>query len=214
MTLYLDTGKVEEAKIAARLGWTKGITTNPILLSQSSLPPAETLRQLAGATDGPVFYQLVSDTVAEMLQEAERAREILGSQLHLKIPPTDTGFEAVSRLSQSTPCIVTAVYSPAQAMIAQAAGAIMIALYFHRTMSLLEGGLHLVKEIKDVLDPNKTCILAASLKSPGEAVVVRQEGIEHLTLPLSVLQAMTQHELSANTATEFAQKGVGLRDNA
>ena len=39
MAIYIDTADVEEAKEAFRLGWVKGITTNPLLLAESKLEP-------------------------------------------------------------------------------------------------------------------------------------------------------------------------------
>lgn len=210
MPLYLDSAKIADAQKAAALSWVHGITTNPILLAESELTPKEALRQLADLIPGPVFYQLTSTNLEDMLREAEMAYGLLGHQLHLKIPPLPVGFEAAARLSKQIPCTITAVYSPAQAMVAQEAGARFVALYFHRTMSLIEGGMHLVREVMEVLQDTHTEILAASIKSPGEAILLRQAGIRHLTLPLYVLEAMTSHELSDQTAFDFEKRGVGL----
>ena len=53
-------------------------------------------------------------------------------------------------------------------------------------------------------------ILAASIKSPSEAVKTLLAGAPHLTLPFDVLQAMTVHELSQQTVDEFANNGPGI----
>jgi transaldolase len=45
--IYLDSALIEEAEKAIKLGWMKGITTNPTLLTKSNLTPEETLTKLA-----------------------------------------------------------------------------------------------------------------------------------------------------------------------
>ena len=59
MAIYLDSAIAAEAEIARRMGWVKGITTNPTLLAKCDRPPAETLSQLAAITSGPLFYSLL-----------------------------------------------------------------------------------------------------------------------------------------------------------
>ena len=69
----------------------------------------------------------------------------------------------------------------------------------------------LVRQMAEVLQGSETEILAASLKSPSEAVAALQGGAHHITIPLSLLKAMTFHELSANTVVDFAQNGKGIQ---
>ena len=58
MQILLDSAILDEARQAAAWGWVSGATTNPTLLAQSSLPPAETLRELGKLLPGQIFYQL------------------------------------------------------------------------------------------------------------------------------------------------------------
>jgi transaldolase len=62
----------------------------------------------------------------------------------------------------------------------------------------------------NVLKNTNTEILAASIKSPEEAVQTLLAGAHHLTLPLDVLQAIALHELSQQTVEEFAKNGRGI----
>ena len=61
-----------------------------------------------------------------------------------------------------------------------------------------------------VLADRPTEIMAASIKSPTEAVASLKAGANHLTLPLNILQSLTNHELSLQTIDEFARNGTGL----
>ncbi len=210
MAFFVDTALVYEARVARDLGWVRGITTNPTLLAQSELPPEETLRALAAVTPGEIFYQLTAPDLEDMLAEGWAASILLGRQLVLKIPATPVGFQAVARLSSKIPCGITALFSPAQALIAAAAGARYVIPYVNRTTNLLGDGLALVSEIARLLANSSTEILAASVKSPEEAVATHRAGAHHQTLPLKVLQAMSEQELTGLTVAEFASKGAGI----
>lgn len=211
MAIYLDSASVEDARAARKLGWVRGITTNPTLLARSDLPPEETLRALASALPGEVCYQLTAPDLEGMLAEGWAASKILGEQTVLKIPATTVGFQAVARLSQRIPCAVTAIFNPAQTLVAAAAGARYIIPYVNRSTRLLGDGPALVHEMAQALAQAPTQILAASIKSPEEAVAAHNAGAHHLSLPLEILQAMTIQELTAISVSEFASKGIGIQ---
>lgn len=208
--IYLDSAIVGEARSAVQLGWIKGITTNPALLSKSNLPPEETLKQLAEISPGELYYQLSAFDFERMLAEARRAYEIIGKKTVLKVPATAIGFRAVASLSPEIPCAVTAIYTPAQAAVAREAGAKYAIAYVNRATRLLGDGLALVREMAAVLRDSDTKILAASLKSAEEASAALQAGADHLTLPLEILNSMSEHYLSLQTVEDFFKDGVGI----
>jgi transaldolase len=210
MAFYLDSARVEDANAAHVLGWVRGITTNPTLLKQSDLPSDVTLRLLASALPGEICYQLTAPDLEGMLAEGWAASSILGEQSVLKIPATAVGFQALARLSKRIPCAVTAIFSPAQALVAAAAGARYIIPYVNRSTRLLGDGPALVREMAQALAGSPTQILAASIKSPEEAVAAHLAGAHHLSLPLEILQAMTGHELTGASVSEFTSKGTGI----
>lgn len=209
--IYLDSAILEEAEAAVTMGWVKGITTNPTLLNKSQLSPEQCLKQLAAICPGELYYQLCATNFEGMITEAHQAAEIIGDRLVLKIPATELGFRVTAHLSSEIVCSLTAIYSPAQAAIAQQAGAKYAIAYVNRATRLLGNGLTLVTEMAQILKDSKTEILAASIKSPEEAAATLQAGAHHLTLPLNILRAMTTHELSTKTVAEFAAKGIGIR---
>jgi transaldolase len=208
--LYLDSALVKEAQTAVAMGWVKGITTNPTLLNKSELSPPECLKQLAAISPGELYYQLCAVDFAGMVTEARKAQEIIGDKLVLKIPATELGFRVTAHLAKEITCSVTAIYSPAQAAIASEAGAKYAIAYVNRATRFLGDGLVLVRAMSDVLKGSDTEILAASLKSPEEAAATLQAGAHHLTVPMSILRAMTTHELSEKTVAEFLANGIGI----
>jgi transaldolase len=210
VSLFLDSAIAAEAEAAKKLGWVKGITTNPTLLAKSPLPVETTLKQLAQLTTGPLFYQLMAAEFAEMVAEGQTAFQLIGKQTVLKIPASLVGFQVVAELAPEIPCAVTAIYSAAQAAVSQEAGAKYAIAYVNRATRLLGDGVALVRDMASVLAGSNTEIMAASIKSPEEAVASLQAGAHHLTLPLAMLQAMTNHELSLQTIDEFAENGRGI----
>lgn len=208
--LFLDSALINEAETALHMGWTKGITTNPILLKKSPFPPEETLKALAQFPLQELYYQLISTTLEGMIKEAYKAREIIGEKLVLKIPATFLGFQAVSRLSPEITCSVTAIYHPSQALLARETGAKYAIAYVHRATKLLGNGYHLVTSMAEVLAESQTEILSASIKSADEAVSSLVAGSHHLTLPLALLQAMAVNSFSEQTMVDFNREGIGL----
>jgi transaldolase len=206
----LDSAIISEAQTAVKLGWIKGITTNPTLLAKSELSPEVTLEKLAAISPGELYYQIMADNLSAMLAEGRRAFEIIGERTVLKIPATYIGFQAVTILSQEINCSVTAIYSAAQAVAAKEAGAKYAIAYVNRATRLLGDGLALVTDMAAILKDSKTEILAASLKSPAEAAAAIKAGAHHLTIPLNIIEAMTTHELSQQTVAEFNSNGKGI----
>lgn len=210
MAIYLDSAIASEAQTARKMGWVKGITTNPTLLAKSELSPEETLKKLVPLSDGPLYYQLMAADFEGMRREGRKAYEIIGDRTVLKIPATPVGFQVVDDLSGEITCSVTAIYSAAQAAVAREAGAKIAIAYVNRATRLLGDGIGLVRDMAEVLGDSDVEILAASIKSPAEAAAALQAGADHLTLPLMMLRAMATHELSNQTVAEFARNGVGL----
>lgn len=209
--IYLDSALIEEAKVAVAMGWVKGITTNPTLLNQVNLSPEVCLRQLTAISPGELYYQLCATDFEGMVTEARQAQEIIGDKIVLKIPATELGFRVTAHLSSEIDCSVTAIYSPAQAAIASEAGAKYAIAYVNRATRLLGDGLALIGEMSKILQDSSTEILAASLKSPEEAAATLQAGADRVTVPMSILKAMTTHELSEKTVAEFAEAGTGIK---
>ena len=211
MSLYLDSAILEEATAAANSGWVYGITTNPTILAKSGFPAEETLKKLSTLPVEEIYCQVEASTLPEMLEQANRAREILGEKLVVKIPPTKIGFQFAAQISEKQKTCITAIFSPAQALVARETGADYIAIYVNRATRLLGDGNLLVRESRKVLEGSKTEILAASLKCPEEVVGAVLAGAQHLTLPFDVLEQISAHPLSDEAVKDFAENGNFLK---
>ena len=211
MAIYLDSAKLNEARQAKDLGWVYGVTTNPSLMAKAGVEPEIVLRGLAELKFHQVYYQLVSRDLEDMLLEARKASEIVKSGLILKIAPIENGFRFVAKHGKEFPCCVTAIFDPAQALVAREAGARYIAFYVNRATKQLGDGLSLVGELAKVLAGSRTEIVAASLKSTKEAVDAFLAGAQHITVPFDLLASLSTNPLSAQTVEQFNAEGVGIR---
>jgi transaldolase len=210
MSIYLDSAILSEAQAAVANGWLFGITTNPTLLAQSSLPPAETYRQLAELPVREVYFQVPDADQITMHRQISLAEDILGEKLVVKIPPTREGFTFCARITVDHKTCITAIFSPAQALAALAAGADYIAVYVNRATNWMGDGLGLTRACAQVLAGTGTEILAASLKSTEEVVAAFSAGAQHLTLPFDIFQSLAENEHSQRAVQMFNQGGAYL----
>ncbi|MBN1286840.1 MAG: transaldolase [Anaerolineae bacterium] len=204
MGLYLDSADVDDARTAQELGFIEGVTTNPALIARTGRAPLEVLADLVEIVDGNVFYQLTSPTLEQRLDEAWEAYGIRPDRVVLKVPTTTENLSLVAELAHDIECAMTAIFSPAQAYMAVQAGARYVIPYVSRATRLLGDGPGLVRAIRDVLSGSEVEIIAASIESPDEAIDAVRAGAHHLTMPLQVIMAMGEHELSQQTIAEFA----------
>lgn len=208
MTLFLDSALADDAHRAKALSFVRGLTTNPTLMAKASRPAEEVLRELCAILSGTVFYQLAAPTVTEREAEAHHMASLIPKRIGLKIPCTTENLALATRLVKSGYTVgITAIFSAAQVYLAAEAGARYVLPYVNRSTRLLGDGLALVRQMRAVIEATHAPmeILAASVKTPAEAVETVLAGAHHLTLPLSVIEAMGQHPLSDDTIIEFAR---------
>lgn len=209
MAIYIDSAIIEDVAAARSLGWVRGVTTNPVLLAKAGGKARDVLSGLAHLNMASLFYQLVTPTLDGMFEEVQLAANTVGSSLVLKVPSTEDGFRFVAKCREY-PCCVTAVFSPAQALIASEVKARYVAVYVNRATRLMGDGLKLVREVAEILKHSSTEIIAASLKSTEEACAALLAGAHHLTLPYEVLTGLISHPLTEQTIAEFQATGIGL----
>ena len=210
MAIYLDSASLDEARQAKDLGWVFGVTTNPALMAKADVAPEAVLKGLAELGFHEIYYQLVSRDPGDMLAEAHQAAGIVRNGLILKVAPTGNGFRFVAQHGRKFPCCVTAIFDPAQALVAREAGARYIAVYVNRATKQLGDGPALVRDLANVLAGSQTEILAASLKSTKEALDALLAGAQHITVPFDLLAGLPVHPLSVQTVEQFAAAGVGI----
>ena len=208
MAILLDSASVDDAAAAAALGFVHGITTNPALMARETKAPLAHLeRLLAAFPRGPVCYQPTRTSYAEMDEEARAAAALAPERVVAKLPATLEAIRLAAALTDDgVRCALTAVYSPAQALLAHETGCIWIIPYVDRAARHSDGGLAVVDSLAAMLARLKssTRVLAASLKSAPQVVDAILHGSHDVTAPLDVLRGLPAHPLTESAVREFA----------
>jgi transaldolase len=206
MALFLDSADLKEARQAVTLGFVAGATTNPILVARSGRSAEEVVAGLCDLLPGTIFHQVTMPPGPALDAEVDRFRRI-SERVAFKIPCTLDYLTVVSALSRrGLTCAVTGVFAPAQAYIAAEAGAHYVIPYVNRATRLCGDGPALVAGMAAVLEGRDCQILAASVKTPDEAVDTLLAGAQHLTLPWSVLAGLAEHPLTRQAIDQFARE--------
>lgn len=194
MELYLDTANVAEVERLARIFPIAGVTTNPSIVAASKASIWDVLPRLQKAIgeEGILFAQTLSRDASGMVAEARRLKDAIPN-IVIKIPVTAEGLVALKQLKkEDIVTLGTAVYSAAQGMLAALAGAKYIAPYVNRVDAQGGDGIRMVQELQTLLKlhaPQST-ILAASFKTPRQALDCLLAGCEAITLPPDIAQQM------------------------
>lgn len=192
MELYLDTSDVAAVKRLARIFPLAGVTTNPSIVASGKKPVDVLLPELydaLGAT-GRLFAQVMAPRAEEMVEEAHKLRAMVGD-LVVKVPVTAEGLAAIKLLkAQGIPTLGTAVYGAGQGLLAALAGAQYVAPYVNRLDAQGGDGIATVKDLQQLLTLHApgAKVLAASFKTPRQALECLLAGCESITLPLDVAE--------------------------
>jgi transaldolase len=171
----------------------------------------DALRQLAALLvefPGLVFYQPGASDLDTAGAEVRAALDLNRDRLVVKLPARTDYFSMAADFRRAGAQVaITAIYTPAQALVAAACGASWIIPYVNRAKRLLPDGDDLVRQLAATLRSAeaRTTILAASIKSAEEAVQAVADGATGISAPLSILTALGNHELSDQALEEFAQ---------
>ncbi len=208
MALLLDSASLDDAAAAAGLGFVGGFTTNPTLMARCTTEPLPHFALLLEAIpQGPAFYQPTSEDAEAICAEARAAAALAPERVVIKVPASAAGVRAAAALrDESIRCAMTAVYAPAQGLLAHEVGCAWAIPYVDRAERQGLDSLRLVQTLADLLAhlDSHTRVLAASLKTSEQVVECFLHGATDITASLGVLAGLSEHPLSDAAIREFA----------
>ena len=215
MKLFLDSANIDEIKKVNELGVISGVTTNPSLIAKEGKDFEGTIREIASTVSGPVFAEVVSPEADGMVTEAEKLASIAPNVV-IKIPMTEEGLKAVSRLSaEGIKTNVTLVFSPSQALLAANAGASYVSSFVGRLDDVSNNGLSVIGDIASIfrLHRIETEVLAASIRGPQDVTDAALRGASVATVPFRVIMQMIKHPLTDDGLRRFEEdwRRAGMR---
>jgi transaldolase len=206
MKIFLDTADIDEIRIAARWGILDGVTTNPSLYAKVGGASYEAiLQEICKITSGPVSAEVVAADVEGMLEEGRHFAK-LAPNIVVKIPMSEEGLEAISRLAEEgikTNC--TLVFTANQGLLAAKAGASLISPFVGRLDDINQDGMIVIRELAEIfaIHDIDAEVLAASIRNPVHMTQAALAGADIATLPFKVLQQMVHHPLTDQGIVQF-----------
>ncbi|EAO0950445.1 fructose-6-phosphate aldolase [Salmonella enterica] len=209
MELYLDTANVAEVERLARIFPIAGVTTNPSIVAASKESVWDVLPRLQNAIgeEGTLFAQTMSRDAKGMVEEAKRLNNAIPG-IVVKIPVTAEGLAAIKLLKkEGIVTLGTAVYSASQGLLAALAGAKYVAPYVNRVDAQGGDGIRMVQELQTLLERHApdSMVLAASFKTPRQALDCLLAGCQAITLPLDVAQQILNTPAVESAIEKFEQ---------
>ena len=205
MKFFIDTGSPKEVRAAAALGVLDGVTTNPSLLAKEGGDPTAVVQEICGLVDGPVSFEVVSTTTAEIVAEG-RKLAALHPNIVVKVPCIREGIAAVKQLTgEDIPTNVTLVFSVPQAIIAAKAGATFVSPFIGRLDDIASTGMDLIRHLVTVFDNYEfeTEILVASVRNPIHVVEAALCGADICTMPYAIIESLLKHPLTDAGLAKF-----------
>ena len=208
MKIFLDTADVAEIAKAHETGLINGVTTNPTLIKRSGRDPVEVIKEISTsfASLESISAEVVADTAEEMVDQAQAFNGLWN--VTIKVPCTVEGLKACTALAMNQYKVnVTLVFSLAQAILAEKAGAAYVSPFVGRWVDNGVDGIGLIKNIRQAYTGNgkftTTQILSASLRDVYQVEQCALVGTDVVTIPSKVFWAMYKNVLTDKGLDQF-----------
>ena len=126
MLYILDTANLDAIRHCNEFYPLAGVTTNPSIISKEKADfwtLVTSIREIIGE-EKMLHVQTTQKTADGIVKEAKLLRERLGENFFIKIPISEEGLKATMMLKKiGINVTVTAIFTPAQALLAAMAGA-------------------------------------------------------------------------------------------
>lgn len=217
LRFFLDTAELAQWEKWLPTGLFYGVTTNPVLLKAAGVACTHSvLRDLAreafhhGAQE--VQIQTWGRTTEAYLENA-RELAIVDPRVVIKVPTNEAGIVAAKILiGEGIRVTLTAVYTPAQALLASVLGASYSAPYLGRMNDAARDGFGDISAMQKAVGAtgSATRILVASLRGAGDVARLAAEGLDTFTFSPKVAESFFSDELAtaAIEAFEVAAEGA------
>ena len=201
MKIFLDTADVDEIAKAHETGLINGVTTNPTLIKRSGRDPVEVIKEISSSFSSleSISAEVVADTAEEMIDQAQAFNGLWN--VTIKVPCTVEGLKACTALAMNQYKVnVTLVFSVAQAILAEKAGATYVSPFVGRWMDNGVDGIELIQNIRRAYTGNgqftTTQILSASLRDVRQVEQCALAGTDVVTIPSKVFWGMYKNVLT------------------
>ena len=207
MLYLLDTADINAIKHCNEFYPLAGVTTNPSIISRENKDFVSLVKEIRAVIgDDKMLHVQTTQTTAELIvEEAKLLKEYIGGNFYIKIPISEEGLKATKELkSIGIGVTMTAIFTPAQALISAMAGADFVAPYVNRLDNIIGDGPAVVAQIVNQLDLYglKCKVLAASFKTAEQVHKCSSVGCHSVTVDSKILKTIISYPM-----TDAAIKG-------
>ena len=195
MLYMLDTADLSAIRHCNEFYPLAGVTTNPSIIAKEKTefwPLLEEIRAIIGK-EKMLHVQVTAKRTEDIVEEAKLLKTRLGGAFYAKIPISEEGLKATMMLHNiGIKVTMTAIFSPAQAMLAAEAGASFVAPYVNRLDNIIADGTNVVAEIVEEFQKHGlfTKVLAASFKNAEQVHKCALCGCHSVTVPADILRSL------------------------
>lgn len=204
--LYLDSADLDAIRPLAETGAFVGVTTNPTILKKANkgFHDIEELdKAFVGMGLTERFYQAVGGFEEDIIESAHRILD-LGPGVCVKIPAVGDGLRAAYQLA-GNPILLTAIYHPTQALIAETLDVDWIAPYVGRMDDLDGKGVENTALMAYHLEDTDVSILAASIRSVDVLNQLMAVGVHDFTISTALATELINQPSAVNAWNDFEQ---------
>lgn len=215
MIYILDTADLQAIKHCNEFYPLSGVTTNPSIIAKAKTdfwPLVEEIRAIIGP-EKMLHVQTTQVKAEDIVEEAKLLKERLGGNFFVKIPIGEEGLKATKMLSEiGIGVTVTAIFTPAQALMAAVAGASFVAPYVNRLDNILGDGTAVVAEIVNQFDIyGLDCkVLAASFKNAEQVHKCASYGCHSVTITADIMKNLISHPMTDAAIEGFNKDWKGV----
>lgn len=215
MIYILDTADLAAIKHCNEFYPLAGVTTNPSIIARANtdfFKLVKGIRAIIG--EEKMLHVQTTQTVAEkMVEEAKLLKKELGGDFYVKIPIGEEGLKATMMLKKlGIGVTMTAIFTPAQALMAAMAGASFVAPYVNRLDNILGDGCEVVAEIVSQLENfGSDCkVLAASFKNAEQVHKCASFGCHSVTVTEDIMKNLISHPMTDAAIAGFEKDWKGV----
>lgn len=208
MLYILDTANLEAIKHCNEFYPLAGVTTNPSIIAKEKADFWSLVKEIRAiiGEDKMFHVQTTKEKAEEIVEEAKLLKEELGGNFYVKIPISEEGLKATMLLKGSgVKVTMTAIFTPAQALLAAKAGAAFVAPYVNRLDNILGDGTSVVADIVDQFKVHglDTQVLAASFKNAEQVHRCALTGCHSVTVSADILKILISHPMTDVSISGF-----------
>lgn len=208
MEFMIDTADAAAVKELSSVITVAGVTTNPTIITKSGKTPEQVADEMLSVLedDQLFFMQTVATDFEGIMADARKICSLREKNMYVKIPVTRDGLRAIKAAkAEGLGVLATAIYTADEAFFAAMNGADYLAPYVNRICNYGDG----IQQTEDLLQMLAahglaSKVVAASFKNCSQVHELIRAGIQAVTVPPEVVNAMIDHPGTQIAVDEFS----------